>query len=63
MVGASVRIEEYKKRKLCTKINDKLENLEASNPFFPPNTDTASALKIVPVHKNVHHEVEGDWNP
>lgn len=46
-----------------TKVNNKLDNLETSDPFLPPNTDTTSALEVVPVHNNVHHEVKGDWNP
>lgn len=50
---------------LCslTKINDKLNNLESGDPFFPPNANSTRALEIVPVHNNVNHEVESNWDP
>lgn len=37
-----------------TKINDELDDLQTSDPFFPPYTNSARALKVVPVHDNVH---------
>lgn len=50
---------------LCslTKINDKLNNLESGDPFLPPNADSTRTLEIVPVHDDVNHEVEGNWDP
>lgn len=44
-------------------INDKLDDLETGNPLLPPNTDTTSALKVVPVHNDVNEEVQDDGNP
>lgn len=46
-----------------TEIENELSNLETSDPLLPPNLDSTSRLEVVPVHDNVHHQVEGDWNP
>ena len=46
-----------------TEVNNKLDDLKASNVLLPPDTDTASALEVVPVHNNVHQKVDSDWNP
>ena len=46
-----------------TKVDEQLQDLEAHDPFFPPDADTARALKVVPVHDDVDGEVEGDWDP
>ena len=48
---------------LLTKVNDKLDNLQTSDPLLPPDTDTTGTLEIVPVHDNVHQKVDGDRNP
>jgi len=46
-----------------TKVNDELDDLETGDPLLPPDADAASALEVVPVHDNVDHQVEGNWNP
>lgn len=46
-----------------TKVNDELRNLEAGNPLLPPNADTTSRLEVVPVHDNMHHQINRDGNP
>jgi hypothetical protein len=46
-----------------TKINDELDNLKTGNPFLPPDFDASRALEVVPVHDDVNHKVERDWNP
>jgi hypothetical protein len=40
-----------------------LDDLENGNVALPPDADAAGGLKVVPVHDNVDHEVERDWNP
>lgn len=44
-------------------INDELDDLETGNPLLPPNTDTTSALEVVPVHDDVNEQVQDDGNP
>lgn len=44
-------------------INDELGDLEASNPFLPPNTDTPCGLEVIPVHYDVDKEIEGYGYP
>lgn len=46
-----------------SEINDELDDLETGNPLLPPNTDTTSALEVVPVHDDVDEEVQDDGNP
>lgn len=46
-----------------TKVNDKLNNLQTRDPFFPPNLDATCALEVVPVHDDVYHEVEANHSP
>ena len=46
-----------------TKINDELDDLETSDPFLPPDLDATRALEVVPVHDNVNHKVERNWDP
>lgn len=46
-----------------TKVNDKLHNLSSGDPFLPPDSDATRALEVVPVHENVNHEVECNWDP
>lgn len=46
-----------------TKVNHELRDLEAGDPLLPPNADTTSRLEVVPVHDNMHHQVNGDGNP
>lgn len=48
---------------LLTKVNDKLNDLQTSDPLLPPDTDATSTLEIVPVHNNVHQKVDGNRNP
>ena len=48
---------------LLTEVNDKLEDLQTSDPFLPPNADTTSTLEIVPVHHNMNQKVNRDGNP
>lgn len=37
------------------KINNKLEDLETSNPFLPPNANAPCALEVIPIHNNMYH--------
>ena len=46
-----------------TQINNELDNLEAGNPLFPPDSDAASALEIVPVHDNMDKKIQCNWYP
>ena len=46
-----------------TKIDEELNDLEASDPLLPPDADTAGTLEVVPVHDDVNSEVQGDDNP
>jgi hypothetical protein len=46
-----------------SEIDDELDDLETGNPLLPPNTDTTSALEVVPVHDDVNEEVQDDGNP
>jgi hypothetical protein len=46
-----------------TEINDELGNLEASDPFLPPDLYSTGALKVVPVHDYMYGEVESDGYP
>lgn len=48
---------------LLTEVDNKLDNLETSNPLLPPDANTTGALKVVPVHDNVNKEVQGDGDP
>jgi len=45
------------------KADNELGDLEAGDPLLPPNLDATSALEIVPVHHDVHEEVESDRDP
>jgi hypothetical protein len=46
-----------------TKVNNELNNLHNSDVLLPPNAHATGALEVVPVHDNMDHQVEGDWNP
>ena len=46
-----------------TKVNYELNDLKTGDPFFPPDADSARALKVVPVHDNVHDKIQGDRHP
>lgn len=46
-----------------TKVNYELGDLEAGDPLLPPNADTTSRLEVVPVHNNMHHQINRDGNP
>ena len=51
------------KKRRFTKVDEELQDLEARDPFFPPDADAAGALEVVPVHDDVDGQVEGDWDP
>ena len=44
-------------------VDDELDDLEAGDPFLPPDANAAGGLEVVPVHDDVHEEVEGDGDP
>lgn len=44
-------------------VDHELYHLKPSDPFFPPDTDTARALEVVPVHNDVDNKVKGDNDP
>lgn len=48
---------------VLTQINDKLQNLQHGDVLLPPDADATGALEVVPVHDNVHEQVDGDGNP
>lgn len=48
---------------LLTEIDDELNDLETGDPLLPPDTDTAGTLEVVPVHDDVHQEVDINDNP
>lgn len=40
-----------------------MDDLQAGDPFFPPDADAPGGLEVVPVHHDVDEEVEGDGHP
>ena len=46
-----------------TEIDDELDDLEDGDVFLPPDADAARGLEVVPVHYDVHGEVEGYGDP
>jgi len=46
-----------------TKVNDELNDLENSDVLLPPDANATGALEVVPVHNDVDHEVQCDWDP
>ena len=44
------------------KIDYELDDLDSGDPFFPPDTDTTCCLEVVPVHDDMHSQVESDWD-
>lgn len=44
-------------------VDKELDNLESSDPFFPPHSDTSGTQKVVPVHDDVNGQVQSDRNP
>lgn len=40
-----------------------MNDLEDGDVLLPPDTDTASTLEVIPVHEDMHGEVESDGNP
>lgn len=44
-------------------IDDKLQDLEFRDVLLPPDADAARGLEVVPVHDDVHKEVEADGHP
>jgi hypothetical protein len=43
-------------------VNDKLNDLNPCDPFFPPDTNATRCLEVVPVHDDMHHQVKRDWD-
>lgn len=48
---------------MITEVYNKLGDLETGNPLLPPDTNATGALEVVPVHDNVDHQVECNWDP
>ena len=46
-----------------TQIDNELRDLQAGDPLFPPHADAARALEVVPVHDDVHQQVQADGHP
>ena len=44
-------------------IDDELQDLQAGDVLFPPDLDAAGGLEVVPVHDDVHEEIDGNGNP
>jgi len=61
--GEKTEIRASRHRVNLHKVNDKLDNLKTSNPFFPPDANAPRALEIIPIHNNMYHEVERNGNP
>lgn len=53
----------YTQGRGLTKINNELNDLQAGDPFLPPDANSSGTLEVVPVHHDVNHEIEGDDNP
>lgn len=50
-------------RMSLTEIYDELEDLQSSDPLFPPDANATSGLEVVPVHDHMNEEVERDGYP
>jgi hypothetical protein len=46
-----------------TEVNNELDNLHDGDILLPPDTDASGALKVVPVHDDMDHQVQDDWYP
>lgn len=46
-----------------TEIQDELYDLQAGDPLLPPDSNSSSALKVIPVHDYMDSEVESDRHP
>ena len=46
-----------------TESNHELHDLQTSDPFLPPDSDSPRTLEVIPVHDNVHEQIEGDDRP
>jgi hypothetical protein len=46
-----------------TQVNDELKDLEHGDVLLPPNANSTGTLEVVPVHNDVHGQVQGDRNP
>ena len=44
-------------------VDDELDDLHDGDVFLPPDADAARGLKVVPVHDDVHRQVEHDRHP
>lgn len=40
-----------------------MDDLEHCDVLLPPNSDAARGLEVVPVHDDVNHQVQRDWDP
>lgn len=46
-----------------TEVDNELEDLEARDPFLPPDANATRALEIVPVHHHMDRQVQRDDDP
>lgn len=46
-----------------TEVEDKLRDLHSRDPLLPPYLHAASALEVIPVHHDVHRQIQGDRHP
>lgn len=46
-----------------TKVENELDDLHYGDVLLPPDLDAPRALEIVPVHDNMHHQIECDHRP
>ena len=44
-------------------VDDELQDLQFGDVLLPPDADAARGLEVVPVHDDVHEEVERDGHP
>jgi len=56
-------MEMVKRQQGLTKVQNKLDDLESSDPLFPRHADAPRALEVVPVHHDMDHEIQGDGDP
>ena len=48
---------------MLTEIEHELGDLHDGDVLLPPDADAARTLEVVPVHDDVHTEVEGNGDP
>ena len=44
-------------------VDDELQDLHDGDVLFPPDADAARGLEVVPVHDDVHHQVDDNGDP